>query len=77
MTKTVCDICGCDANNQYTVPIWSNFDIDGIMYSIPICAKIQTVKIDLCENHEKEIANFIIGILGDRHKGMKVSYDVL
>ena len=77
MKKTVCDICGCEANNQYTIPIWSNFDTDGIMYSIPNYAKIQSIKIDLCEKHEKEIANFIIRILGDRHKGLKESYNVL
>ena len=77
MTKTVCDICGCKSNNQYAIPIWSNFDIDGIKYSIPNYAKIQSIKIDLCEKHEKEIANFIIGILGEKHKGLKESCDVI
>lgn len=77
MTKTVCDICGRESNNQYTIPIWSNFDTNGIMYSVPNYAKIQSIKIDLCEKHEKEIANFIIGLLGGGHKGIKESYDVL
>lgn len=77
MTKTVCDICGREASNRYTIPVWSNFDTDGLGYSIPNYSKIQTVKIDLCEKHEKEIANFIIGLLGDRHKGLKESYNVL
>lgn len=77
MTKTVCDICRREASNQYTIPIWSNFDIEGMMYSIPNYAKIQTVKIDLCEKHEKEIANFIIGLLGHEYKGIKENYNVL
>lgn len=77
MTKTVCDICRREASNQYTIPIWSNFDIEGMMYSVPNYAKIQSIKIDLCEKHEKEIANFIVGLLGEGHKGLKESYDVL
>lgn len=81
MTKTVCDICGCESNNQYTIPIWSNFDTNGIMRNVPNYAKIQTVKIDLCEKHEKKIANFIIKLIGDEHKELKFrekeSYNVL
>lgn len=48
-----------------------------MMYSIPNYAKIQTVKIDLCEKHEKEIANFIIELLGHGYKGIKENYNVL
>ena len=77
MTKTVCDICGREAEGKYTIPIWSNFDTDGMMYSIPNYAKIQSVKIDLCEKHEKEIANFLFRLLGNNHKGIKESYNVL
>lgn len=77
MTKTVCDICRREASNQYTIPIWSNFDTDGMMYSIPNYAKIQSIKIDLCEKHEKEIANLIVGLLGDRREGIKESVNVL
>lgn len=76
MTKTVCDICGKEASKQYSIPIWSNFDTDGVGYSVPNYAKIQTVKIDLCEKHEKEIANFVVRLLGQRHKGIKETYNV-
>lgn len=77
MTKVICDICKCEASNQYSIPIWSNFDTDGITHSVPNHAKIKSVKIDLCEKCEKEIAYFIIKLLGDNHRGIKEKYDII
>lgn len=76
MTKTVCDICGCDARNQYTVPIWSDFETNGIGITFPRDTNIQLIKIDLCKKHEKEVADFIAMLLGSKYKGIERSYNV-
>lgn len=60
MTKTVCDICGCD-NVKYrcVVPIKVSYDI---MAQDKLCGRYidtELKEIDLCWEHGRILANFL------------------
>ena len=60
MTKTVCDICGCD-NPEYhcIVPMKVSYDITGQdkLYGRYIVTELK--EIDLCREHSTILANFL------------------
>ena len=68
MTKTVCDICGKEANGCCEVPCWSNFKKrnPGFGYDVLSDAKIVNIKLDLCEYHKIRLAEIITGMLCER-----------
>ena len=61
MTKTVCDICGCDAKFHCTVPLKVVHDIRDRKNEIKFgeFRTVELTEIDLCDNHAYLLAGFI------------------
>lgn len=60
MTKTVCDICGCD-NAKYccAVPLYKQYSVEQLGIKVGEHKKIETTRIDLCNEHYIMLADFI------------------
>lgn len=60
MTKTVCDICGCDkAEYCCVVSIYKQYNMEQLGIKVGEYKKIETIRIDLCSEHYIMLADFI------------------
>lgn len=61
MTKTVCDICGCDATFHCTVPYFNEYKVGGGCSKVVLAkfSQLEVVDFDLCNEHASMLANFI------------------
>lgn len=60
MTKTVCDICGCD-NPEYhcVVPMYKRYNMMKSGVKLGEYKTIELTEVDFCTNHYIMIADFI------------------
>lgn len=60
MTKTVCDICGCDkAEYCCAVPIYKQYNMEQLGIKVGEYKKIETTQVDFCNEHYIMLADFI------------------
>lgn len=60
MTKTVCDICGCDnAKYRCAVPMYKQYNMEQLGIKVGEYKKIETIQVDLCSEHYIMLADFI------------------
>lgn len=60
MTKTVCDICGCDnAKYRCAVPVYKQYNMGQLGIKVGEDKKIETTRVDLCNEHYIMLADFI------------------
>lgn len=69
MTKTVCDICGCDAPvfHHCKLPIYRKYQTTLCGEVVNEYSKIELVNVDLCSEHYIMIADFIETIKENTH----------
>lgn len=61
MTKTVCDICGCDNKILYhcELPIYKKYEMISSGKVVGEFTKIEISEVDLCSEHCIMLADFI------------------
>lgn len=61
MTKTVCDICGCDNKILYCceLPMYRKYQMTLCGKALGGFPKIELSKVDLCSEHYIMLADFI------------------
>ena len=61
MTKTVCDICGCDSTFHCSVPYFNEYKARGGCPEVTLAkfTQLELVDFDLCSTHASMLANFI------------------
>ena len=61
MTKTVCDICGCDNKTLYRceLPMYRKYEMTSCGQVLGELTKIELSKVDLCSEHYTMLADFI------------------
>lgn len=61
MTKTVCDICGCDNKILYhcELPMYKKYVMTSCGKELGKFTKIELSEVDLCSDHYIMLADFI------------------
>ena len=69
MTKTVCDICGCDNKILYhrELPMYKKYVITSCSKELMEFTKIELSEADLCSDHCIMLADFIETIKENTH----------
>lgn len=66
MTKTVCDICGCDSTFHCSLPYFNEYKAEGGRPKVTYAkfTQLESVDFDLCAMHASMLANFIRSMEG-------------
>lgn len=61
MTKTACDICGCDNKilYHYKLPMYKKYTVTSCGKKLGEFTKIEISEVDLCSEHYIMLADFI------------------